>query len=58
VKEGEDCGSDLALLEEVDREIDQSLERLNNSLRIHYNLDFDKLSIPKALLILHEKLSV
>lgn len=58
VSEGEDCGSDVVLLEEVDLKIHRSLEKINEFLRTEYLLDFDKLSIPKALVLVHARTPV
>lgn len=50
VKEGEKCASDTALLEQTETEIRKELDELNSILRSQFQLDFDKLPIPKALL--------
>jgi hypothetical protein len=51
VKEGENCSSETELLEVVDLEISQELSELNQKLKGHLKLDFDKLPIPKALIL-------
>jgi len=50
VVEGESCNSDVELLEQVEVEIKDQLEKENLELKTYYNLSFEKTNIPAALL--------
>lgn len=61
VKEGENCSSDISLLEDVEKNNHLEWNEKNKALKKILNLDFDKLPIPRALevikTILDNKLS-
>lgn len=55
ILDGENCASNTTILEKVDQEINPKWNELNLKIKKRFHLDFDKISIPRALEILHAK---